>query len=180
VHWPPTADEWQTIANAATSFGVIASLGLGIWALLREGKHGKATAERAEAAARLTEDYTRRVVDALERMAEAGQGAARPRGVLWTLEASTGSGYMLKNEGDTDAENVTIKHDPTLRLMDQPPGGVRVGAREAITFLAAITFGTKDTTVTVQWNEPGSDETKEWRYPLPPKPPRELPRLGRA
>lgn len=135
--------------------------------------HEAATA-RSEAAARLTEGYTRRVVDALERMAvggSTGEGPARPAQVRWKLEHEAGDRYRLTNIGHLAAREVDIDTDETLPLLDVE-GGPDLRPDEAMTFIAAPSMATRDRTVVVSWTPDGGGEPGDWRYPLPARPAR--------
>lgn len=135
-----------------------------------EQEQAEATAARAEAAARVTEGYTRRVVEALEAIATSGVGAPAPRRVTWELVHHGGDTYRLTNTGEATASSVTISADASLRLVDLPqPRSLRAG--EAVTFMAAASMGTRDRTITVTWRDEAGDE-HDWKYPLPPRPPR--------
>jgi hypothetical protein len=75
--------------------------------------------------------------------------------------------YLLTNEGDAIAWNVRLASHPTLSLVDVKQG-VSLRPNEATTFMAAMSMGTEDATITVSWDAdaegtPGG----EWRYPLP-------------
>jgi hypothetical protein len=134
----------------------------------------EATAQRSEAAARLTEGYTQRVVDALEAIARSGigDGPARLPRVAWSMEHHVGDTYRLTNTGDTKAWNVTLTSDETLELLNIE-GGPDLGEGEALTFMASVHWGTRDSTITVTWNSDGQGTPGgTWRYPLPARPPR--------
>jgi hypothetical protein len=163
VHAMPIS---QMIADYATAAGVIVALAFGIRSDYRAGK----ASERAEAAARTTESYTQRVVDALERIAASGgakKGAAPPRRVRWILEHHDGDRYRLTNAGDATAHNVEISAHESLPLVDVPPP-MDIEPGQAVSFLAARSFGTSDSTITVSWVDDGS-QPRTWKYPLPPK-----------
>lgn len=185
----PTPDEWSTLANIATSVGTVVALGAVIVTLIvnlrserltRQGQdlereQAEATAARSEAAAALTEEYTRRVVLALEAMAAGGvaTGASgSPPRVRWALKHHGGDTYVLENIGDVEAKNVIISAHETLRLINLPdkPQDLRPG--EAIDFMAAVSLGTKDMTIKVQWQDAATAEFLDWKYPLPPRPSR--------
>lgn len=137
-------------------------------ALEQDRALNEANAERAEAAARLTEDYTRRVVDALESMAANGMGggAAPAPKVAWAMWHESGDTYRLTNVGDAQARDVQVTSDPSLELLAFS-GGPDLGSGEAMTFMAAPDLGTRDMTVQVQWTDDFSGEPQTWRYPLP-------------
>ena len=132
----------------------------------------EATAQRSEAAARLTEGYTQRVVDALEAIARSGIGGgpARLPKVAWSMDHETGNYYRLTNTGDAKAWNVTLTSDETLRLLNVT-GGPDLGEGEALTFMASVHMGTRDRTISVTWNSDGQGTPGgTWRYPLPARP----------
>jgi hypothetical protein len=165
-----------TVGDIATAVGVVAAIAIGIHsnALTRKGQkeeqaRGLASAERSESAARLTEEYTRRVVDVLETMAKGepngGTSQVVPR-VRWTLAHSTNGMYLLTNIGDAIACDVEIESDKSLPLLNLPPRQ-DVGSADAIEFIAARTFGTRDSTIKVKWADDSGQRI--WKYPLPPE-----------
>jgi hypothetical protein len=180
------ASAWQTAAEVSTTLGtVVALIGVVVTLIMtlrserltREGQQlereqAKSAAGRTEAAAALTEEYTRRVVLALEQMAAASPatGLALVARVGWSLVHFGGDTYKLENVGDKRAEDVTISADESLHLVDVPPPQ-SIDPGEAITFMAAVSLGTRDTTITVTWTELDG-EPGVWKYPLPPRPPR--------
>ena len=132
----------------------------------------EATAQRSEAAARLTEGYTQRVVDALEAIARSGIGGgpARLPKVAWSMDHHVGDTYRLTNTGDAEAWNVTLSSDETLELLNVE-GGPDLGEGEALTFMASVHWGTRDSTISVTWNSDGQGTPGgTWRYPLPARP----------
>ena len=132
----------------------------------------EATAQRSEAAARLTEGYTQRVVDALEAIAMSGIGGgpARLPKVVWSMDHHIGDTYRLTNTGDAKAWNVTLTSHETLRLLNVT-GGPDLGEGEALTFMASVHWGTRDRTISVTWNSDGQGTPGgTWRYPLPARP----------
>jgi hypothetical protein len=180
------ASAWQTAAEVSTTLGtVVALIGVVVTLIMTlrsekltrkgqdlERKQAESGAARTEAAAALTEEYTRRVVLALEQMAVASPatGLASGARAAWSLVHFGGDTYKLENVGDQRAEDVTVSADETMHLVDVPPPQA-IDPGEAITFMAAVTLGTRDTTITVTWTEPDG-ETGVWKYPLPPRPPR--------
>jgi hypothetical protein len=64
---------------------------------------------------------------------------------------------------------VTVEGHRTLIGPDISAGDpAMVGPGEAITFLAAMSMATSDTTATVSWKaSPEDEERQQWRYPLP-------------
>lgn len=180
------ASAWQTAAEVSTTLGtVVALIGVVVTLVMtlrserltREGQRlerqqAESSAARTEAAAALTEEYTRRVVLALEQMAAGSPatGLASAVRAAWSLVHYGGDIYKLENIGNQRAEDVTVSADETLRLVNLPPPQA-IDPGEAITFMASVTLGTRDTTITVTWTEPDG-ETDVWKYPLPPRPPR--------
>jgi hypothetical protein len=178
----PHVDHWQVYSEIATVAGVGVALLLGVVTaiitifhlkmtrdgILLEQQQAEATAARTEAAAALTEGYTRRVVEALESIAAAGGPVtARAPRVQWSLANHEGSRYVLTNTGDSVARQVQVSSDPTLILRDVPADeDVRPG--EVISFMAIPSLGTRDRTITVTWSSDGDSARDRWRYPLPP------------
>lgn len=181
------AIDWQEVSDQATVIGVGVALLVGIATTVvmirqekvtRDGQQlqleqARAAAERSESAARLTEEYTRRVVEALETMArqtggETGTQPVVPR-VRWSLEYHQGDAYRLTNIGDAVAENVRVTAHKSLILRTPQPE--TLGPDEAMTFIAARSMATSDSTITVRWSGGDSGEEQSWRYPLPPRPP---------
>jgi hypothetical protein len=174
-----TLSQWTAIGVMVTGLGVIVT-GVGVIVsgiFTRRGLNqdraiAENTAARSEAAARLTEEYTTRIVDALEKIASEGLGAGGARrGVRWELAHHDGDRYRLTNVGDSAAHDVKVETDESLPTTNFE-GGPDVGPGEALSFMAITTFGTRDSTVTVRWREEGKDEDLVWRYPLPGRPPR--------
>lgn len=182
---PSTGQDWSA---AATTVGTLVALVGLAWSFVRakksdqlvlkgqetERQASESSAARAEAAAALSELYTRRVVDALERIANDGLGAAEQptMGVRWSMVHDRGDTYRLENVGDLAAEHIHLsKHQslPVFRAEEDftlTPG-------EAKTFMAARVLGTSDSTIAVTWRQQGDAPEAaphEWRYPLPPKP----------
>lgn len=128
------------------------------------------TATRAEAAARLTEGYTSRVVVALEAMAQreaSSTGQATPAVVRWSLRRQAGDTYILENVGTASAERIQVTADDSLPLLSMSVLPERLGPDEALSFMAAPSLGTSDFTITVEWVTAGDDVPRQWRYPLP-------------
>lgn len=164
--------DWQALGTFVALGGVIASLWIAIRGQGQERTLADSSARRAEAAARLTEAYTQRVVEALEVMAERGFGPswpARPPVVKWSLVQGSGDSFVLENSGDATAYDVTVGGHETLVGPDVVAGDPAIVAPgEAITFLAALSLATSDTTITVRWRgDPQDHDGQQWRYPLP-------------
>jgi hypothetical protein len=181
---------WSTAADIATTLGTLVALtGVFVMSIIairserltRRGQQigleqAEATASRTESAAALTEEYTRRLVDAVETMASrpmTGNGSVAlpaPR-VRWSLLHHAGDTYRLENEGDLTAEDVELSSDTSLPLTNVPESR-SIGPGEAVTFMASARLGTRDRTITVTWMNEGYNERRTWRYPLPGRPPR--------
>lgn len=190
------ADVWiQATIALVTLVGIIAS----IW-IARSGQKNdlklakseadraeradaasQAAAERSEAASRLSIDTMTRIADALDKLAETGinvddihvlAGAAPPTKVTWALRHFQGDAYILQNTGDAPAFDVVLSADETLLHPDEWERSDELKPDEAITFMALRTFGTRDSTISVQWRNDPEGEEQTWRYPLPPRPPR--------
>lgn len=170
-----------TIIQAVATVVALAGVAVSFWlqrqshelseaALAQERELAEANASRAEAAARLTEDYSRRVVDALEVLAAKGVGgsALTPPKVAWELVYQSGDTYRLTNVGDAEAVGVNVTAHESMDLLGFM-GGPDLGPGEAMTFMAAPSMATSDFTVKVAWVEPTAedDPLKQWRYPLP-------------
>ena len=175
----------QAIATIVALLGVIVS-----FALTRQGQKqdlqlskqaqaaSEASAERAERAASLTIDSLSRMADSLEEIAAEGLrggdtllAAALPERVRWRLTNFNGDTYMLKNVGTAIAYDVELSADETLLQPGEWPTEGQMRPDDSLTFMAAVTFGTRDTTITVKWTT-ADGEPDVWRYPLPPRPPR--------
>ncbi len=120
------AVDWSAIGGASTAIGVLVALVAVVVQLvatrrsearagqLEQREQAVAAASRSEAAAALTEEYTRRVVIALESMAEQGiagtvAGAARLLGAVRGPYVS-GSDEP-RDEGPDDHRHVDRQHD---------------------------------------------------------------------
>lgn len=183
-------DTWQTVAAIATTVAVVVAIAglIAEWRRSRKSQEltrigldqdreiAEATASRAEAAAALSEDYTRRVVEALEAMATRGiPGAASAPApapaVRWSLVHHSGDTYRLTNEGTLEARDIEVGSHESLWL-SHVKGGPNLSAGEALTFMAAPSLATSDMTITVSWLDDASSGRRTWRYPLPGRPPR--------
>ncbi|MFB2599024.1 hypothetical protein ACEXQE_14630 [Herbiconiux sp. P17] len=145
----------------------------------RANRASEAAAERSERAAALTIDTLERIAEAVERLADnepAGNtlsATAPPGHVRWSLKHHDGDTYLLENIGHATAFAVDLSASETMIGPHNIQGGPDVEPNQAITFLAARTLGTDDSTITVRWKtDPENDSEDEWRYPLPPRPPR--------
>lgn len=163
---------WEAVGTIIALLGVMVTFLFNVQRLRQERRMAQASAERSEAAARLIESYSRRVVEALETIAEGGAvlHSAAAAEARWRLEAERGGVYRLTNEGPAAAEDVTLVADPSLPI-DAPPAR-RLEPGEALTFGASPSPLTRDMTVEVFWSRPGDARRRTWRYPLPPPPDR--------
>jgi hypothetical protein len=99
------------------------------------------------------------------------QGLAEVPKVEWTLRWFNGDTYILTNEGNAVAISVKITAHESLMTPSELPESEDVQPSEALTFMAARSLGTVDSTITVTWRDDSGNE-RTWRYPLPPRPPR--------
>lgn len=151
---------WAIIANIATTVGVIASIIFGVRA-------ERAAASRTEAAAALSDENVRLAISALERIAASGSAELRKR-AEWTMTHYQGDTYQLQNTGSADASAVTVSPAPDSGMIFRSPETTDLGPGEALTFIAARSLATSDSTMTVTWQEEGHE--RQWKYPLPPRP----------
>jgi hypothetical protein len=176
---PDTIDKGGNVdAGAWIALGslIVASFALVISFVGQRGA-GK-TAARSERLADEAAEHSRRSADAVERMASAleQQALARERnsltpGVVWTLDHQQGDTYMVTNVGRAPAYDVHVDTGdiPIVRGADRdqeviPPDGF-------LKFMAAVSFGTTDDTITISWAEsPGGSTRHQWARPLPPRP----------
>lgn len=133
-------------------------------------------AERSEAASSLSIDQLGRIavsIESLQLSAPTADAPTRRKGVAWTLSHQAGDTYLLENDGGVEAQDVEVTGHESLIGPDIREGDpARVAPREALSFLAARSMATSDSTITVTWLEEGSEDRREWRYPLPPRPKR--------
>jgi len=91
--------------------------------------------------------------------------------VRWRLSHQSGDTYVAENIGEGTAISARISAFADLHInrseepQDVPPG-------EALTFMAALFAGTSDNRVLVSWKDESSGEEKNWKLPLPARPPR--------
>lgn len=163
--------DWQAIAAIITGLGVIASFITTWWALRHDRQIARKQAERSEAAARLSESYTQRMVDALEAIAHERLPGVMPvqTGARWSLTFQKGDTFLLKNIGDAPAYNVTVAGHESLVGPNVTSGGPHLQPGEALTFMAASSLATSDTTITIEWTDTTEQDAdrRTWRYPLP-------------
>lgn len=109
-----------------------------------------------------------RSADASERALALQEAEATKYRVPWVLAHETGDRYRLVNDGDEPCEEVHVtSHDGLTLRGDSVPDVI--GSREAASFHALASMATKDRTITVTWQRPGSTEVLTWRNPLPAK-----------
>lgn len=163
---------WQAVGTIVAMLGVIVTLVLTLRgqrltrhltekAQVHADEMAERSASRSEAAARVSEGYTARVVEALEAMAT---GSASPRHVRWSITHSVGDTYVLANSGEATATNVDVTgHESLFGLNVVPPDQDRaLGPGEALSFMAAASLATTDMTITVRWDDPDGAR-KTWR-----------------
>ncbi|MCU1480131.1 MAG: hypothetical protein JWQ19_917 [Subtercola sp.] len=144
----------------------------------RSNAAAEAAAERSERAASLTIDTLGRIADAVESIAlKPANGStlyaeAAPLGVKWSLNHFQGDTYILTNVGGVIAIQVDVSADESMIGPQNVTGGPDLAPDEAITFMAARTFTTADSTITVTWTTNADGDRDVWRYPLPARPPR--------
>jgi hypothetical protein len=166
--------DWAAIAQVVATIVLVVALVTTERRASRDATRADAAAERAENAARGTIDALGQIARSIDAIEVSGSPAeARPRGVEWQMTHHMGDTYLLKNVGGRTAESVTVSSHPSLRIVDGTvQGGPNLGPGEALTFMASRTMGTRDSTITVHWINPGNGEEREWKYPLPARPPR--------
>ena len=74
-----------------------------------------------------------------------GVGPARVPKVAWSMDHHQGDTFRLTNTGDAKAWNVTVSSDETLHSLNVTRGP-DLGEGEALTFMAAAHWGTRDRT----------------------------------
>jgi hypothetical protein len=160
--------DWQVIGTIVAAVGVAGSFWLTWRGQREEARRAHNSAERSENAARLTEDYTSRVVTALELLATntAIGGAPPAPAVRWSMVHTTNHQYRLTNEGNAKATSVKLDAHESLGGLIDIQGGPDLGPGEALTFLAAPDYDTTDMTITVTWTDEAG-QPGQWRYPLP-------------
>jgi hypothetical protein len=160
--------DWTAVGTIVALLAAVGSFMLTMRGQKQDRQLAENSAERAEAAARLTDENTGRVIEALERIAASGGTGgtvAVPLRVKWSMERLPDQGYRLENVGDASARQVRVESHPSLRLFPGD-GGPDLNAGEAMTFGAFRSLATTDSTITVRWENPDGT-TGEWRYPLP-------------
>lgn len=165
---------WELAADIATTLGVIVALAGVVVTVVFGVRAERAAATRSERAAALSDENARRAIAALEEMAIRGPGATAqvPQRVAWELTYQAGDTYLLRNVGENPAQRVEVAPVPGANMIFREPQVTDLGPGEALTFLAARSLATSDSTMAVAWSEAGYDGRKTWRYPLPPHPPR--------
>jgi hypothetical protein len=161
----------QFLGIYVAAAGIIVSALLSIVDSRRQSRNAAASAQRAEAAGRVSDYNAQRVISALERLSDSA-AASRPsvlsqpaRQVAWQLAPRAGR-YELTNTGSAAAGQVLIRLSASLPgITSGEPRTVAPG--ESLVFTAAPDRGTTDATVTVTWQDPDGAE-QQWLYPLPP------------
>lgn len=162
--------DWQAVGTIVALLGVIASFLVAIRGQRQDRQIAENSALRAEAATRLTEEYTTRVVDALESMAASPtfSGAVSlppaPK-VKWSMSRVGGERYLVENKGDATARDVHVEGHESLGGLLDVQGGPHLAPGEALTFIAAPSMATTDMTITVSWTNPDGT-LGNWKYPL--------------
>lgn len=162
--------DWQAVAVLVALVGVIGSFYLTWRGQRLEKQNAENTALRAEAAARLSDENSTRVVIALEAMAQQSgpsSGSLPASRVRWSLSRQSGDTYILENVGTATATEIDVSADESLPLLSVSELPDRLAADEALTFMAAPSLATSDMTITVSWLTEGDSSRQEWRYPLP-------------
>lgn len=166
---------WGTAADIATTFGVFVALGGVIVSAIVGWRSERASANRSEAAARLSDENSRLAIAALEKIA-ARQPGHEPQQVAtkvaWAMTHYKGDTYQLQNIGNKTAYEVEVDPARDANMIFRKPDVADLNPAEALTFLAARSMATSDITITVTWIERGDSTPHKWRYPLPPRPPR--------
>ena len=190
--WEATATIIQAVATIVALGGVAVTFFFSYRAERRErvraqaeAARGREEAERADAAAGRSEraaalsiDTMGRIAEAIEALADRELGApslvAPPSRVKWSLTHFGGDTYMLRNVGDAVAYRVRVTADESLMMPEELPPVSDLRPGDNVTFMTAITFDTRDTTISVEWSASEDDDGERdvWRYPLPPRPAR--------
>lgn len=153
--------------------GIIVSAVLSIVESRRQSRNAAASAQRAEAAGRVSDYNAQRIISALERLADSAASSRPaalfqpPKRVVWQLEPRAGS-YQLTNTGTGTAAGVRIRLPASLPART-PADARSLAPGESLAFAATPDRRTTDATVTVTWQDPDGTE-REWLYPLPPAP----------
>jgi len=169
----------EAVATIVALVGVAVSFVFSFLAERRERKRtaeeasrADASAERASRSAALTIDAMERIAAAIEQLQQQGIRTSAPEHrVRWSLTHFRGDTYMLQNVGTATAYRVHVSADESLLTPGELPDDRDMRPDESSTFLAALTYDTRDDTITVEWStsdEPAA-ERQTWRYPLPPK-----------
>ena len=88
----------------------------------------------------------------------------------FTLSYDRGDTYLLENIGDAMAQGITFVGHETLIGPDRVSGGPNLGPGEALTFIAARSMATSDSTITVSCRESPNGAVLRWSYALPSEP----------
>jgi hypothetical protein len=153
--------DWQAVGVLVSSVLAVVAIVVSVVGQRASDAHAKRSADAAE-----------RMASALERQSLERERTSDTPGVAWRLEHFNGDTYMLTNVGRAPAYRVHVDTgDISVVRGDMDHNAV--DADGWIKFLAVLTLGTTDDTITVTWaDSPGGDRTHEWKRPLPPRPPR--------
>ncbi len=90
-------------------------------------------------------------------------------GAMWRLRHRRGDTFRLTNIGSGTARNVEVEGHESLHGPDLDGPITTLGPGEAVDFLAATTLATRDTTITVSWEETVGNKSieKRWSSLLP-------------
>ncbi|NKX55456.1 hypothetical protein [Arthrobacter mobilis] len=163
--------EAEILGVYVAAAGIIVSAVLSIAESRRQGRNAAASAQRAEAAGRVSDYNAQRVISALERLADSAAGSRQavlfrpPGAAAWQLVPRAGA-YELTNTGTAAAQDVFIRLPASLPGTT-PAKPRTVAPGESLSFTAAPERSTTDATVTVTWRDPDGTD-REWFYPLPP------------
>lgn len=151
--------QWGNLAEWAA---VAAAVGIAIWSSWRAGRAAKNADEARERSARALEI----AAAAQDRLVTLAEAEATKYQIPWRIEPAGKSRYLLVNDGDEPAHDVSLECD---FVMDSPVTQKRVDPRGAMEFFAPRAFGGQDDTVTVHWwRHPGQGgDHHQWSHPLP-------------
>lgn len=153
--------DWQAIGVVVSGVIAIVALVVSVIGQRASDAHAKRSADAAE-----------RMAAALERQYLERERASDTPGVAWRLEHFQGDTYMLTNVGRAPAYRVHVDTGD-ISIVRGEMDHEEIDADGWIKFLAALSLGTTDDTITVTWaDSPHSEPSHDWKRPLPPRPPR--------
>jgi hypothetical protein len=168
------ASAWTASSVVISALLAVGTLLVAMQTMAVTRSRARASAERAESAARLAVDNNDRLVAAISGLALGGAGASGATGVRWALTPTRGALFTLQNVGDASAYEVDVSAHPTMARFEVHDGDrAEVRKDEALTLFAVPAWQTTDRTITVKWREgadPANAEPRDWRYPLPSTP----------